>query len=227
MIVYTVYTVLIVVLMQRFMGDYISDPENADIFVGLQAALSLVGIALFFLQTFRTNAAYDRWWEGRVIWGVLAMHLINVATEVSGVQARGQRYDPLISFPSSAELKRIAHDQTELPSLASHSWQYPLKKTSSTPVAMVPGVYRHHQDFNSRGFRSRGARRDHVTGRAQGETCISAVCGFYHQTVKVSRISRIRSIFFKTPFTMQLLKALPSPSRPVLSLSKIKQVRCP
>ena len=50
MLIYTVYMVAIVLLMQEYMGAYIKDSTNAKIFQGLQAALSLVGVALFFLQ---------------------------------------------------------------------------------------------------------------------------------------------------------------------------------
>ena len=37
-------------LSQTYMGAYIDNPNNSSIFEGLQASLSLVGIALFFLQ---------------------------------------------------------------------------------------------------------------------------------------------------------------------------------
>jgi hypothetical protein len=33
--------------------------------------VSVVGAALFFLVVFRTNASYDRWWEGRKKWGMI------------------------------------------------------------------------------------------------------------------------------------------------------------
>jgi putative membrane protein len=33
--------------------------------------LSLLGIILGLLLVFRTNTAYDRWWEGRKLWGQL------------------------------------------------------------------------------------------------------------------------------------------------------------
>jgi len=35
------------------------------------AFLSILGIILGLLLVFRTNSAYDRWWEGRKIWGAL------------------------------------------------------------------------------------------------------------------------------------------------------------
>ena len=34
--------------------------------------LSIPGIMLGLLLVFRTNTAYDRWWEGRRLWGQLA-----------------------------------------------------------------------------------------------------------------------------------------------------------
>ncbi len=37
--------------------------------------LSILGIILGLLLVFRTNTAYDRWWEGRKVWG----HLVNVS----------------------------------------------------------------------------------------------------------------------------------------------------
>lgn len=43
------------------------------------AFLSILGIILGLLLVFRTNTAYDRWWEGRKIWG----QLVNVSRGLS------------------------------------------------------------------------------------------------------------------------------------------------
>ena len=83
MALYTAYTVLVVVALRAFFGEAIDDPKNARPFLGLQTAVSLVGVALFFLQTFRTNSAYQRWWEGRLQWGALTSRLTSIATDVS------------------------------------------------------------------------------------------------------------------------------------------------
>ena len=32
---------------------------------------SILGVALAFLIGFRVNAAYERWWEGRKLWGAI------------------------------------------------------------------------------------------------------------------------------------------------------------
>ncbi len=40
---------------------------------------SLLGIVLSILLVFRTNSAYDRWWEGRKLWGSLVNNCRNLA----------------------------------------------------------------------------------------------------------------------------------------------------
>lgn len=44
---------------------------------------SLVGFVLSLLLVFRTNTAYDRWWEGRKIWGSFVNNSRNLALKVS------------------------------------------------------------------------------------------------------------------------------------------------
>ena len=47
------------------------------------AAHGLVGPALGLLLVFRTNASYDRWWEGRKLWGTIVNTSRNLARTVS------------------------------------------------------------------------------------------------------------------------------------------------
>ncbi len=44
---------------------------------------SLLGFALSLLLVFRTNTAYDRWWEGRKLWGQLVNVSRNLAVRMS------------------------------------------------------------------------------------------------------------------------------------------------
>jgi len=37
----------------------------------LTAIYSLIGFVMSLLLLFRTNGAYDRWWEGRKLWGAI------------------------------------------------------------------------------------------------------------------------------------------------------------
>ncbi len=44
---------------------------NSSHFQSTTALHSLLGIVLGLFLVFRTNSAYDRWWEGRKLWGAM------------------------------------------------------------------------------------------------------------------------------------------------------------
>jgi putative membrane protein len=44
---------------------------------------SILGFVLSMLLVFRTNSAYDRWWEGRKIWGSIVNNSRNLALKLS------------------------------------------------------------------------------------------------------------------------------------------------
>lgn len=52
-------------------------------FSGTTVVHSLLGIVLGLLLVFRTNTAYDRWWEGRKLWGSLVNDSRNLALKLN------------------------------------------------------------------------------------------------------------------------------------------------
>ncbi len=46
---------------------------------------SLLGLVLSLLLVFRTNSAYDRWWEGRKLWGSLLNNSRNLALKLDAI----------------------------------------------------------------------------------------------------------------------------------------------
>ena len=52
-------------------------------FKNTTAVHSIVGFVLSLLLVFRTNTAYDRWWEGRKIWGSFVNNARNLALKLS------------------------------------------------------------------------------------------------------------------------------------------------
>ena len=71
--------------------------------------LSILGIILGLLLVFRTNTAYDRWWEGRRLWGQLVNASRGISHQLDAMLADGgprsdarQKYAALLSaFPAS------------------------------------------------------------------------------------------------------------------------------
>jgi ion channel-forming bestrophin family protein len=45
----------------------------------------LLGFAISMLLVFRTNSAYDRWWEGRKLWGSLVNNSRNLAVKINSM----------------------------------------------------------------------------------------------------------------------------------------------
>lgn len=46
---------------------------------------TLLGFAISMLLVFRTNTAYDRWWEGRRLWGALVNNSRNLSVKLSAL----------------------------------------------------------------------------------------------------------------------------------------------
>lgn len=51
----------------------------------LMGVYSLIGFVLSLLLVFRTNTAYDRWWEGRKQWGNLVNNTRNLAIKIGSL----------------------------------------------------------------------------------------------------------------------------------------------
>ena len=51
----------------------------------LMTVYSLIGFVLSLLLVFRTNTAYDRWWEGRKKWGELVNNTRNLAIKIGAI----------------------------------------------------------------------------------------------------------------------------------------------
>ncbi|WP_266368087.1 bestrophin family protein [Tellurirhabdus rosea] len=54
---------------------------------------TLLGFVISLLLVFRTNTAYDRWWEGRKLWGSLVNNSRNLALKLNGLLAPDQAED--------------------------------------------------------------------------------------------------------------------------------------
>src|SRR5688572_12889291 len=74
-----------------FMGLYatavvvvMEDVIKADIKIN-SGIFSLLGIVLSIVLVFRTNSAYDRWWEGRKHWGELVNHSRSLAMQLKAI----------------------------------------------------------------------------------------------------------------------------------------------
>jgi putative membrane protein len=59
-------------------------------FTSTMAVHSLIGFVISLLLVFRTNTAYDRWWEGRKQWGALVNNTRNLSIKLSNIVPQDQ-----------------------------------------------------------------------------------------------------------------------------------------
>jgi len=84
---------------------------------------ALVGVALGLLLVFRTNSAYDRFWEGRKLWGGIVNETRNLARASKALVGRdAQTFGPIVRWTiafawSSMNLLRGAKDLGPVPGL--------------------------------------------------------------------------------------------------------------
>lgn len=69
------FTLAITYIVKRYFPDLI-------VLEKLISVYSVVGFVISLLLVFRTNTAYDRWWEGRKKWGSLVNDSRNLATKI-------------------------------------------------------------------------------------------------------------------------------------------------
>jgi putative membrane protein len=64
--------------------EYWKLPETSHI-KNISLMHTLLGFAISMLLVFRTNTAYDRWWEGRKLWGSLVNNSRNLAMKMAAM----------------------------------------------------------------------------------------------------------------------------------------------
>ncbi len=77
-VVFAIYTAIV----GYFEQEYFHLPDDSPL-KNITIMHSLIGFALSMLLVFRTNTAYDRWWEGRKLWGRLVNNSRNLAMKLA------------------------------------------------------------------------------------------------------------------------------------------------
>lgn len=62
------------------------------------AAMGIFGVALSLFLGFRNNAAYDRWWEARKLWGTMIADLRNLGRHLSIFVGQGEDRAEILSL---------------------------------------------------------------------------------------------------------------------------------
>lgn len=80
---------------------------------------SLLGFVISMLLVFRTNTAYDRWWEGRKLWGALVNNSRNLAIKLSTILPESEKehrafFRKIIPAYAYALKNHLSHESTRI-----------------------------------------------------------------------------------------------------------------
>ncbi len=109
-----IYAGIVVVIETRFLplGD-LPHVKSISVIHGL------LGFVISMLMVFRTNTAYDRWWEGRKLWGSLVNNSRNLAIKLSAMLSvadveHRKFFRKLIPAYAYALKEHLGHESTRL-----------------------------------------------------------------------------------------------------------------
>jgi len=119
----------------------------------LVAVYSLVGFVISLLLVFRTNTAYDRWWEGRKKWGCLVNDTRNLAIKLAVIVSNKddreffQRMIPNFVFASKEHLRKgiLADDLNLFPE------EKNILNNEHIPNAIVKALYQRIKKLKNEG----------------------------------------------------------------------------
>jgi ion channel-forming bestrophin family protein len=110
---------------------------------------TLVGFVISMLLVFRTNTAYDRWWEGRRMWGSLVNNSRNLAIKIA-VMVKGnddkmlfRRLIPAFSAVLSQHLRNVdvSHELFEDATLKPNHYNHKPNQVVKAIMSQVNELY--------------------------------------------------------------------------------------
>jgi putative membrane protein len=133
---FAVYT-SIVVYLELYFKDVLEFKSTMQVH-------SLLGFVLALLLVFRTNSAYDRWWEGRKLWGALVNNSRNLALKINAVTTNSKEkefWSVMISNYVFA-MKEHLRDGTKIEELTLKDDLEKVKKVKHVPNFIAAEMYK-------------------------------------------------------------------------------------
>lgn len=111
---------------------------------------TMLGFVISLLLVFRTNTAYDRWWEGRKMWGALVNNSRNLAMKLAVMLDTKEDKDsfkkliPAYASVLNLHLKNedISHELFDDATLSADHYSHKPNQIAKTIIAKLNEVYR-------------------------------------------------------------------------------------
>lgn len=135
-----------IVACAEFLWFHISDDKYVK---NISMLHNLLGFVLSLLLVFRTNSAYDRWWEGSILWNQLMNTSRNLALKLDALfeendQATRRFFSQNITFFmfSVRDHLRISKDFTPMHFTESYAEYKDVEKSINKPVEITGILYK-------------------------------------------------------------------------------------
>lgn len=161
---------------------------------------SLLGFAISMLLVFRTNTAYDRWWEGRKLWGSLVNNSRNLALKLHAIlpeEDKGQRsfFRKIIPAYAYALHNHLRREQTRIELFENEEHQHvfnKIDKEKHIPNQVAGMIFQHIQQLYKEG-KVTGEQLLFLNSELQSFTDICGAC----ERIKNTPIPFSYSVFIK------------------------------
>lgn len=161
---------------------------------------TLLGFAISMLLVFRTNTAYDRWWEGRKLWGSLVNNSRNLAIKLNAIlpaeeiaqRSFFRKIIPAYAYALHNHLRR-EHTRIELFEEDEHKHVFSrIDKEKHIPNQVAMLLFQHIQQLHKEGKIS-GEQLIFLNSELQSFTDICGAC----ERIKNTPIPFSYSVFLK------------------------------
>lgn len=160
----------------------------------------LLGFAISMLLVFRTNTAYDRWWEGRKLWGSLVNNSRNFALKLNVIlpaEEKAQRsfFRKIIPAYAYALHNHLHKEQTRIELFEEDEHKHifnKIDKEKHIPNQVAGLIFHHIQQLHKEGKIS-GEQLIFLNGELQSFTEICGAC----ERIKNTPIPFSYSVFIK------------------------------
>lgn len=122
------------------------------------AVHSILGFVISLLLVFRTNTAYDRWWEGRRLWGTYVNHSRSISTKIAAYigkehKAERERLRTLIGNYIAASRDNL-RGQTHPESMEWNEWcsASEFSSVDHVPNAILAALVREIEQLRKKGL---------------------------------------------------------------------------
>jgi putative membrane protein len=188
-----VYSGMVVVVEIRFLHL----GENIHV-KSISVIHGLLGFVISMLMVFRTNTAYDRWWEGRKLWGSLVNNSRNLAIKLAAMLPAADMQDRhffnrLIPAYAQALKMHLGHESTPRALFDNdEAFQQPIDKHKHIPNQIAALLFKRVQQLYGEG-KIKGDQLIVLNSELQSFTDICGAC----ERIKNSPIPYSYSAFIK------------------------------